>query len=173
MSQSKANPVKKKATEKKKKVAIDSDEEARQNVSIKLKLDSDIEELSDHEENGSDDEDTIYAEFSTLQSLHASIAFNPPISPVSRKSQGVKRAAAESLVFSQVYSPSRKILRAHPSENKACVQILQEVRLLGKIVRSQSSYIKELKKKVDNLTALVKKRRKTSGTGYQKDGNNG
>lgn len=63
-------------------------------------------ELLSEEDNGSDDEETIQASFSTPRSSHASVAFNPQASPVLKKSQEVERAAEESLVFSQVCSPS-------------------------------------------------------------------
>lgn len=121
-----------------------------------------------NEGDGSDDEETIRAGFSTPQSTHASLAFNPQASPVQKKSQGVKRAAEDSLVFSQVCSPSRKSIRAHPSEKAACVQILQEVRSLAKTVKSQTSYIKELEKKVDSLTILVKKGEKPAEVATKK-----
>lgn len=41
-SQPKAKPVRKKAPGRRKKPAIDSDEEARQNASIELELDSEL-----------------------------------------------------------------------------------------------------------------------------------
>lgn len=92
-------------------------------------------------EKGSDDEDTTQAGFSTPRSSHASVVFNLQASRSLRKDQEVKRAAEESLVFNQVRSPSRKIIRAHPSENEASIQILQKVCSLARIVKSQSSYI--------------------------------
>lgn len=107
-SHPKAKPVRKKAIARKRKPAIDSDEEARQNASIGLELDSELEDLLSEEEKGSDDEDTTQAGFSKPRSSHASVAFNLQASPSLRKNQGVKRAAEESLVFNQVCSPSRK-----------------------------------------------------------------
>lgn len=64
-SHPKAKLVRKKATARKKKPAIDSDEEARQNASIELGLDSELEDLLSEEDKGSDDEDTTQAGFST------------------------------------------------------------------------------------------------------------
>lgn len=123
-----------------------------------------------NEEDRSADEETIQAGFSTPRSTHAISAFNSQASPVQRKSQAVKRATEESLVFSQVRSPSRKSIRAYLSEKDACVQILQEVRSLAKKVKGQTSYIKELEKNVDSLTMLVEKREKPADVATKKMG---
>ena len=80
--------VRKKAPGRRKKPAIDSDEEARQNASIELELDSELEELLSEEDNGSDDEETIQAGFFTPRLSHAPVAFNPQAPPVLKKESG-------------------------------------------------------------------------------------
>lgn len=73
VSQPKAKPIRKKATARKKKTAIDSDKETIQNPSIELELDSDMEKLSGHYKNKSDDKNTIHVGFSIQNNKKPSI----------------------------------------------------------------------------------------------------
>lgn len=171
VSQPKAKPVRRKSTRKQKKTVIDSDEEAKPNASIELDLNGDVEEIVSDRNALSDDEDASDAVFSTPKTSYTTPIFDPQLmqkSSVQLRSQGLKRPADESLTRIQVCSPSRKSIRAHPSEKDACVQIFQELQLLAKTVQNQTSYIKELEKKVDYLTVLVKKGEKPAEVATKK-----
>lgn len=171
ISQPKAKPVRRKSTRKQKKPVIDSDEEAKRNASIELDHDGDVEEIVSDRNTLSDDEDASDAGFSTPKTSYTTPIFDPQLmqkSSVQLRSQGLKRLADESLTRVQVCSPSRKSIRAHPSEKDACVQIFQELQSLAKTVQDLTSYIKELEKKVEYLTVLVKKGEKPAEVATKK-----
>lgn len=60
-------------------------------------------------------------------------------------------------MLNQICSLSQKSIYTYPSEKDASVQILRNLQSLAKIVKNQTSYIRELEKKVDCLMVLVKK----------------
>lgn len=156
----KVKPVRRNPARNQKKTAIDSDEGAKQNASIELELDGDVEEILSDRITLLDNEETSDAGFCTPKTSYTTPIFDPQLmqkSAVHLEAQGLKRYADESLSRIQVSSPSRKSMRAHPLEKDACVQIFQELQSLVKIVQDQTSYIKELEKKVNHLTVLVKK----------------
>lgn len=138
---------------------IDSDEEAKRNASIELDHDGDVEEIVSDRNTLLDDEDASDAGFSTPKTSYTT----PQKSSVQLRSQCLKRPADESLTRVQVCSPSRGCI-----EKDACVQIFQELQSLAKTVQDQTSYIKELEKKVDYLTVLVKKREKPAEVATKK-----
>lgn len=171
VSRPKAKPVRRKSTRKQKKTVIDSDDEARQNASIELDLDGDEEETLSDRNTPSDDDDASDAGFSTPKTSYTTPIFDPQLmqkSSVQIKAKGLKRHADESLSRIQVSSPSRKSMRAHSSEKDACVQIFQELQSLAKTVQDQTNYIKDLEKKVDCLTVLVKKGEKPAEVATKK-----
>ena len=95
ISQPKAKPVRRKSTRKQKKPVIDSDEEAKQNASMELDLDGDVEEIvSDRNTLVSDDEDASDAGFSTPKTSYTTPIFDPQLmqkSSLHLRSQGLKR----------------------------------------------------------------------------------
>lgn len=86
---------------------------------------------------------------------------------VIKKNQRVKKVAKKTLVLSKIWYLSQKCCHVYLFKNEACVKIFQDVHSWAKKLKSQTSYIKVLEEKVNNLTTFIKKEKKPAELGIK------